>query len=197
MKTILVIDDDAIAATLIVKLLKSRGYDAVSCLDPTNGLEQAQQLHPDLILCDVVMPQMSGYELLESLRQTPETEAIPLMFLTSKSARRDVMEGIGLGADNYLSKPVDCDTLLAAVAARFADFDRPTTSKKESRPSKLTINPSLESDYEGWWVALEPESNRCFLGKTRELAHEAALRAYPAGVFFYRQLQAASAESVG
>ena len=189
-KTILVIDDDAVVTTLIVKLLQSKGYNAIGVNDAAEGLEQVKTLHPDLAICDVIMPSMSGYEVLETLRQSPSTASIPFMFLTSKSSRKDVMEGITLGADNYLSKPINPEEILAAVAARFADLD--SQESTQSNPSmRMPISPQLQSEYSGWWAAVEPASNRCFLGKTREQAYQAALRAYPSGIFLYQELKSA------
>lgn len=189
-KTILVIDDDTALATLIVKLLQTKGYNAIGVIDPVEGVAQAQTLQPELIICDVIMPTMSGYEVLETCRQHAATASIPFMFLTSKSARKDVMEGLNLGADNYLSKPVNSEELLAAVAARFADLEPQQEPASGSHPGSLFVSPQLRSEYLGWWAAVEPASNRCFLGRTREEAYQAALRAYPSGIFLYQELQA-------
>ncbi|MGK7910594.1 MAG: PleD family two-component system response regulator [Synechococcus sp.] len=190
-KTIVVIDDDAAIATLIVKLLQSKGYEAIGFNDPVEGLKQIEDLLPELVICDVVMPSMSGYELLQVLQDSPSTASIPLMFLTSKTARKDVLEGITLGADNYLSKPINAEEVLAAVATRFAELD--SQSSAESTPkSGLAIPLQLQAEYSGWWAAVEPASNRYFLGKTREQAYQAALRAYPSGIFLYQELNSAT-----
>ncbi len=186
MKTVLVIDDDRAIVTLIVKSLERKGYQAIGCCGARKGITRAMVLKPDLILCDVVMPDISGYEVLTILRSNPGTQSIPLMFLTSKSNQRDVMEGLALGADNYLSKPIDTELLLATVAARFADLDE--SPAKVNSWSKPGIHPDLLKEYQGWWAALEPETNRCFLGKTREMAYKSALRASPTGLFLYQQL---------
>ena len=186
MKTVLVIDDDRAIVTLIVKSLERKGYQAIGCTSARKGVTRAMVLKPDLILCDVVMPDISGYEVLTILRSNPGTRSIPLMFLTSKSNQRDLMEGLALGADNYLSKPIDPELLMATVAARFADlYDSPAEADRRKTPS---IHPDLLKEYQGWWAALEPETNRCFLGKTREMAYKAALRASPTGIFLYQQL---------
>ena len=186
MNTVLVIDDDRAIVTLIVKSLERKNYQAVGCLNPSEGIEQAIALKPDLILCDVVMPDISGYEVLSILRSNPVTQSIPLMFLTNKTHKRDVMEGISLGADNYLSKPIDAELLLATVAARFADLDE--SSVVEGMLGRPGIHPDLIEQYQGWWAAVEPTTNRCFLGKTREMAYKSALRANPTGIFLYQQL---------
>ncbi|MEL7085182.1 MAG: response regulator [Cyanobacteria bacterium P01_A01_bin.3] len=189
-KTILVIDDDIAISTLLVKLLQAKGHNAIGVTDPVEGLEKVKTLHPELVICDVIMPSMSGYEVLETLRQSTETASIPFMFLTSKSSRKDLMEGLTLGADNYLSKPINPEDVLAAVAARFADLE-PQDSAGATHPSGVSLSSQLQAEYPGWWAAVEPSSNRCFLGKTREKAYQAAVRAYPSGIFLYQELQAA------
>ena len=73
---------------------------------------------PDLILCDVTMPELDGHGVLSALRAEPTTRQIPFIFLTAKGERQDVREGMNLGADDYLIKPVDVDDLLAAIEAR-------------------------------------------------------------------------------
>ena len=193
MKTILVVDDDKAIVSSIAKVLTSNGYKASICTNALAGLEQARQMRPDLILCDVVMPDMSGYEFLETLRHDLGDNTPPLMFLTCKSSKRDVLEGIDLGADNYLSKPIDFELLLATVAARFADMETDSIPETTNHPH-VNINPALEASYTGWWAAVEPNSHRCFLGKTREMAYQSALRAYPSGVFLYRKLENTSRE---
>ncbi|MEM9567225.1 MAG: response regulator [Cyanobacteria bacterium P01_E01_bin.34] len=189
-KTILVIDDDIAVSTLLVKVLQAKGYNAIGVIDPAEGLEQVRTLHPELIICDVIMPSMSGYEVLETLRQSASTASIPFMFLTSKSSRRDVIEGLTLGADNYLSKPINPEDILAAVAARFSDLET-HDSASTTHPGGVSFSSQLCAEYPGWWAAVEPSSNRCFLGKTREQAYQAAVRAYPSGIFLYQELQAA------
>ena len=198
MKSILVIDDDSLVLSSIIYLLKAHQYRVYGRSDAKSGLESARLLKPDLILCDVIMPDMTGYELLEELRQDETTANIPFIFLTSKTAKRDVLEGIDLGADHYLSKPVEQEELLATLATRFADLDRDRANEVSSDegPSDLpditsltTLPEDLEREYPGWWLAIEPESGRHFLGKSRELAYESALRAYPNGIFLYHQLE--------
>ena len=190
MNSILVIDDDPITLSSIIYLLKAHPYQAIGRTDGQNGVEVARKLKPDLILCDVVMPGMNGYEVLEVLRQDSETAHIPVIFLTAKTAKRDVLEGIDLGAAQYLSKPIEHDELLAAVASRFMDLERDLTdpSPHHSEGGLHSIPSHFVEEYEGWWLAIEPDSQRAFLGKTRELAYSFALRAYPSSIFLYRRL---------
>ncbi|WP_017328277.1 PleD family two-component system response regulator [Synechococcus sp. PCC 7336] len=198
MKSILVIDDDAIVVALIVKLLKSKGFQAIGRSDGESGLELVRSLIPDLIVCDVVMPGMNGHQILETVRRDPQTVHIPFIFLTSKTAKRDLLEGIHLGADHYLPKPIEPEGFLATIAALFADLEDSTSDRDAELSPDLSglsahwrrdlVPAKIEEEYAGWWVAVEPDSQRFFLGKTRELAYQSAARSFPDGVFLYRQL---------
>lgn len=118
MKTVLVIEDEPEMRRNITRLLKLEGYEAIPAEDGRVGLELARRSRPDLILCDVMMPAMDGHEVLQALRSEPEGRSVPFIFLTAKGEKADLRGGMNLGADDYLTKPVDNDELLAAVAAR-------------------------------------------------------------------------------
>ncbi|HEY9648078.1 MAG TPA: response regulator [Chroococcidiopsis sp.] len=118
MKQVLVIDDDATFQESIHYLLQSEGFSTVGAPDGTIGLKLAQQNIPDLILCDVQMPDFDGYQVLQALRQNPVTATVPFIFLTGKNRRSDLRHGMNLGADDYLIKPFSAEELLAAVNRR-------------------------------------------------------------------------------
>jgi DNA-binding NarL/FixJ family response regulator len=118
MKTILVIEDHADMRRNIVTILEMENFHVVSAADGRSGLEQVRLCRPDVILCDVMMPDLDGYGVLAELRNDPSLAAIPFIFLTAKGERRDVRAGMNLGADDYLSKPVTASDLLAAIDAR-------------------------------------------------------------------------------
>jgi diguanylate cyclase (GGDEF)-like protein len=118
MQTILVIEDEAIIRENLVRLLKAEHFRAIGAEDGRVGLELAQTQSPDLILCDILMPQMDGYEVLKHLQQNPETAPIPFLFLTAKADRDDFRTGMDLGADDYLTKPFTRVQLLKAIATR-------------------------------------------------------------------------------
>lgn len=118
MKTVLVIEDEPEMRRNITRLLKLEGYDAVAAENGKDGLERAKARKPDLILCDVMMPAMDGHEVLRSLRSDPALRSVPFIFLTAKGEKSDQRGGMNLGADDYLTKPVENDDLLAAVSAR-------------------------------------------------------------------------------
>ncbi len=119
-KRILVIDDDARLRQQCTELLKLDGYEVAEARNGREGIERARELAPDLVICDVTMPEMNGHRVLETLRAEPRTANLPFIFLTGWSERDDVRTGMNLGADDYLVKPVVPDELLAAVRARLA-----------------------------------------------------------------------------
>ncbi len=118
MKKILVIEDEHDIRLRIVKMLKYEGYETIAAEDGLIGVQLAKDQHPDLIVCDVLMPRLNGYGVLTELRHDPVTAAIPFIFLTAKSAQDDMRKGMTLGADDYLTKPFTMPVLLAAVTAR-------------------------------------------------------------------------------
>ena len=117
-KKILIIEDQAPMRRNIALMLQLEGYDVVSAENGRIGLEVARKEDPDLILCDVMMPELDGYGVVQALREDPDFSATPFIFLTAKSDRGDVRIGMNFGADDYLTKPVVRDDLLAAVTVR-------------------------------------------------------------------------------
>ena len=118
MKRILVIDDDTAVMALTTKALQARGFQTLAANDGVAGLDMAKKHVPDMIICDIQMPQLNGYETLAALRQDPVTAAIPFIFLTGLADRKQVRQGMGLGADDYLTKPFSVPELMTAVNAR-------------------------------------------------------------------------------
>jgi signal transduction histidine kinase len=119
MKKILVIEDDRSIRESILSLLQGSGFDAIAAENGKVGVQAARKHLPDLIVCDVVMPELDGYGALAALRQQPETATIPFIFLTSMSERDHFRQGMELGADDYLTKPCTSEELLKAIATRF------------------------------------------------------------------------------
>jgi len=118
MKKILVIEDQEEVRENICEILELSGYEVQSAENGKRGCEQAVHWLPDLILCDVMMPELDGFGLLKILQNRPETQMIPLIFLTAKVEPEDMRKGMGLGADDYLTKPFDDTQLLEAVEIR-------------------------------------------------------------------------------
>src|SRR5262245_28137415 len=115
MKKILVVEDEAQMRKNMELILKHEGFAVVSAADGGQGIVLAKRELPDLILCDVMMPEVDGYGVLGALRAERATETIPFIFLTAKSDATEVRAGMNLGADDYLTKPVSVDDLLGAI----------------------------------------------------------------------------------
>ncbi|MFN6563717.1 MAG: response regulator [Nostoc sp. ChiSLP01] len=117
-KKILVIEDDNVTRNLYLKGLKAKGFDTIGADNGLAGIQEAQEHIPDLIICDITMPDMDGYSVLTALHQNPLTAIIPLIFLTGSSTKADLRKAMELGADDYLTKPSTIDELLRAIASR-------------------------------------------------------------------------------
>ena len=115
---ILVIEDEAPIRDKIVTVLKYENYEVFDASNGREGVVSARQHRPDLIICDVLMPDMNGYGALAALREDPETSVIPVIFLTAAASRADMRKGMELGADDYITKPYTVEELLAAVRTR-------------------------------------------------------------------------------
>ena len=111
---ILVVDDEPRILNFLTSKLRASGYDTLTASNGVEALEQAQAQQPDLIVLDVVMPKMDGFETLKELRVF---SAVPVIFLSAKGTDVDRIKGLGLGADDYLSKPFSPDELVARIDA--------------------------------------------------------------------------------
>jgi diguanylate cyclase (GGDEF)-like protein len=118
MNTILIIEDERQIRENIQEILELHGFIAIIAEDGLEGLRMAETHQPDMILCDVMMPKLDGYGLIEALRQKPLTAEIPFIFLTAKAEYRDQRQGMLLGADDYLTKPFEVNELLEAISTR-------------------------------------------------------------------------------
>jgi len=126
-RRILCIEDDRDTASLISEELTDRGFDVTVAYDGRDGLACILKDPPDLVLSDVGMPGMSGFELLERLTaMAPRFVGIPFVFLTALGDQRSELRGLQLGADDYLTKPVDYEVLAARISARLARVARRT-----------------------------------------------------------------------
>jgi diguanylate cyclase len=112
---ILVIEDDSTIREDIIEVLNCAEFEAIGAEDGLVGIQQARKHKPDLIICDIMMPRLDGYNVLATLRRDPEVAIIPFMFLTAKSSKVDLRQGMKLGAVDYLVKPIGQAELLEAV----------------------------------------------------------------------------------
>jgi DNA-binding NarL/FixJ family response regulator len=120
MKTILIIEDEPQTRQNLATILEMEGYRPVTAANGVDGIAAARREMPDLVLCDVSMPEMDGYGVLTALRDDRTLAHIPFIFLTAKGDRRDLRQGMNLGADDYLAKPASATELLGAISARLA-----------------------------------------------------------------------------
>lgn len=118
MTKVLIIEDNDDIRENVVEILELTGYNVAAAENGKIGVELALKFHPDIVLCDIMMPEMDGYNVLQALNTHPETQATPFIFLTAKAERTDVRRGMELGADDYLTKPFDDAELLRAIESR-------------------------------------------------------------------------------
>lgn len=120
MKTVLLVEDDSALRENTAELLELSNYRVLTAPNGRVGIEKAKEAHPDIIVCDIMMPEVDGYKVLETLSKDPETSNIPFVFLSAKTEHKEVRKGMDLGADDYLTKPFDEDELLSALESRLA-----------------------------------------------------------------------------
>ena len=125
MKKILVIEDEPEMRRNITTLLRYYDYEPVAAANGREGVEAARRDKPDLILCDVMMPELDGYGVLQALQTEAALARIPFIFLTAKGEKNDLRSGMDLGADDYLTKPVANAELVSAIKARLRRAERP------------------------------------------------------------------------
>ncbi len=118
MTTILAIEDETAIRENIQEILELEGFDVLTAENGKIGVQLAQKYHPDLIICDVMMPELDGYDVLVTLRQNPNTIEIPFIFLSAKATTADFRKGMSLGADDYLTKPFTPRELREAISIR-------------------------------------------------------------------------------
>ncbi len=140
MQKILIIDDDPGVRDQVVKILQYEGFHPINADNGRIGIELARAHGPDLILCDVVMPELNGYGVLVEIRADPLTADIPFIFLTGKTAQEDVRQGMKFGADDYLTKPFNAEDLIAAIHSRLA---RHATTSKQMDTLRLNLSRAL------------------------------------------------------
>ena len=139
MKTVLLIEDDSTLRENTAELLGLEHYKVITAPNGMVGLEMAKKEVPDIIVCDIMMPKLDGYGVLEGLSKHKKTRFIPFIFLSAKTERQDVRKGMNLGADDYITKPFEESELLTAIESRLAK----TAILKEKREiaPKIEIKP--------------------------------------------------------
>jgi len=139
MNKILVIEDEPEMRRNITTLLRYHEYEAVAAENGRQGIEMARRELPDLILCDVMMPEMDGYGVLQALQTDPSLVRIPFIFLTAKGEKDDLRSGMNRGADDYLTKPIAHAELMEAIQTRLRRSGQ--QSRREFKPDFSSSEP--------------------------------------------------------
>ncbi|MBW4651779.1 MAG: response regulator transcription factor [Kaiparowitsia implicata GSE-PSE-MK54-09C] len=123
-KQLLLIDDDPNLILLVKDYLEFRGYEVVTAENGQEALDVLQTVTPDMIICDVMMPQMDGYSFVEHVRKDSRTSWIPVLFLSAKGQSQDRVKGLNTGADVYMVKPFEPEELVAQVESSLKQASR-------------------------------------------------------------------------
>lgn len=123
-KKLLLIDDDPNLILLVQDYLEFRGYEVLTAENGREALETLEHQQPDLIICDVMMPEMDGYTFVKHVRENPETNWIPVLFLSAKGQSQDKVKGLNTGADVYMVKPFEPEELVAQVESSLKHTER-------------------------------------------------------------------------
>src|SRR6187200_1160839 len=142
MKKILVIEDEPEMRRNITTLLRYYDYEPIAAENGRVALELARREKPDLILCDVMMPELDGYGVLQALQSDASLARIPFIFLTAKGEKDDLRSGMNLGADDYLTKPVANADLIQAIETRLRRSEQQV--KREFKPDFSSFEPLLK-----------------------------------------------------
>lgn len=124
---ILIIDDENATVQLLTMLLEDEGFEVLKAYRAEDGLRKAYRSHPDLVLLDVMMPGMSGWEVCRRLRELSD---VPIIFLTARTEVKDVVKGLEMGADDYVVKPYENDELVARIRAHLRRAPSPSMSEE-------------------------------------------------------------------
>jgi DNA-binding response OmpR family regulator len=159
MKKILVIEDEKSVRQNLIRILRTAGFQVNAAPNGVVGLQLAQEDLPDLILCDVMMPELDGFGVIKELQKNPQTALIPFIFLTGKADHSDLRQGLELGADDYLTKPFEVDELLRAIEARFNKHQLQENRYELLINEMKNIRKLMEAK-EHLWANLEQELRR-------------------------------------
>ena len=146
-RRLLVVDDEAILLKAVAATLRAEGYDVTTARSAADALVAVNQTMPDLIVSDIRMPGMDGYEFARILRSNARTALIPIIFLTAKGERKDRIAGFRSGIDAYLTKPFDPDELLAVITGILSRLER-TGAEIARLMSSVKGEESNDSEFE-------------------------------------------------
>lgn len=144
-KKILIVDDEEYIVELLRINLKKQGYEPICAYSGTEALEQAQKMRPDLILLDIMMPDMDGLETCRKLREDRMMKKVPIIILSAKSEETDKVIGLGVGADDYMTKPFGIRELMARISALLRRIEPDIPENELIRVGNLRIDPSAHA----------------------------------------------------
>ncbi len=154
MKKILLIEDDVTVRENTAELLELSAYEVLTANDGRQGCIKAQAELPDIIICDVMMPELDGYGVIQQLSENEETASIPFIFLSARTEHKDIRRGMDLGADDYLTKPFEEVDLLSAIESRLAKVAILDSFKKDQvstdNSGKLKSLSELRKQFEAY-----------------------------------------------
>lgn len=144
-KRILVIDDFEPLLEEIYEFLSFEGFDTYSAKNGSEGVQMALQHKPDLIICDIEMPKMNGFEVYKTLEKIPAISSVPFIFLTARAQADDFRAGLSVGADDYITKPLDLDNLLSSISKRLNKHDQ--IKQKQSEKFEILLQNPLTGTF--------------------------------------------------
>ena len=127
---VLVVDDEPGIVAIVQTNLEAEGYSVVAAADGEEALRRVQEEHPDLVILDVMMPVMDGWQVLERLERDEKTAGLPVIMLTAKAQDEDILQGLEQGAVEYMTKPFYPEDLAASVTLLLSVFDRGLREKR-------------------------------------------------------------------
>ncbi len=141
MKKILIIEDDKFLCETAADFLNQTGYKPITAFSGADGIQKAFTEVPDLIICDISMPKIDGYEVFNTLQKSPYTSVIPFIFLTARTEKSDLRTGMLLGADDYITKPFQFEELLLSIQTRLKKQDKIKEINEEKIKSIIDNSP--------------------------------------------------------
>ncbi|HTV18296.1 MAG TPA: sigma-54 dependent transcriptional regulator [Polyangiaceae bacterium] len=183
MPRILVVDDDRELLNNVSELLVEEGFEAISASNGADAVALAKARAPDLVVCDIAMPIMDGYQVLSALRSHPATSLLPFIFLSARAERNEVRAGMNLGADDYVTKPFQLQELLDAIRARLqrvsslnaqahaalqasGALSTPEPQKAGAPAGVVLLDPSMQDIYRQLEPVAHSQLNVLVLGET-------------------------------
>lgn len=134
---ILVIDDNPKNVQLLVEILLKNEYDIMACMSGEEALEVLHDFQPELILLDIMMPELDGFEVCKILKKQEDTKEIPIIFITAKNEIDDIIEGFKLGAVDYITKPFNTEELLVRIQTQIKILKQQDKIQKISQERKV------------------------------------------------------------